>query len=260
MSNDRAPVLILCELADPKIEGLLSHSPFCLKVHHALGLAGLAYERRHGRAPSDFSSLNPTGQVPVLLADGTPIRDSTAICAWIDDRTGALTRGLDARAKAEAWLWEDYADTALNGFLVASRWADDRNWPIVRDAYFGAAPWPVRALIAPRLRARVIDALAARDVWRAGADECWARFERALDQLDARAPEGGFWVGARASIADVAIFGQLHGLRNKLTPWQSKAIAARPALSRYLDRVAEATRGAARPARANGVITAAAAA
>ena len=35
-------------------------------------------------------------------------------------------------------------NTFNGGFLVASRWLDDRNWPLVRAAYFGDAPAPVR--------------------------------------------------------------------------------------------------------------------
>lgn len=241
MSHDRAPSLVLCELADPGIEGLLSHSPFCLKAHHALRVAGLAYERRHGRAPRDFAKDNPAGQVPVLLVDGKPVCDSTRILAWIDETTGALSRGLDARQRAEAWLWEDYADTALNGFVVAARWADERNWPGVREAYFGAAPWPVRALIVPRMRSTVIGGLRMRDVWRTGPEACWERFERTLDHLDARAPKSGLWVGPSVSVADVSLLGQLHCLRNHLTAWQAQAIAARPALSAYLDRAVAAT-------------------
>jgi len=36
-------------------------------------------------------SLNPSGKVPVLVADGTPISDSTAIIQYLADRHGALT-------------------------------------------------------------------------------------------------------------------------------------------------------------------------
>jgi glutathione S-transferase len=242
--NTREPVpsLVLCELADAGHHGVESHSPFCLKAHRALRLAGLPYERRHGKQPGAFRAYNPTGQVPVLLVDGAPVFDSTRILERIDALTGALTRDLDPRARAEAWLWEDHADTALNGFLVAARWADDRNWPAVRDAYFGAAPWPVRALITPRLRKNVVGALVARDVWRAGAEACWERFGRTLDQLEARAPARGFWVGASASVADIAIFAQLHSLRTPLTRPQADALAARPGLSAYLDRVDAGTR------------------
>jgi glutathione S-transferase len=61
----------------------------------------------------------------VLLVDGEAIADSTRILRRIEAISGAFTRGLEERARAEAWLWEDFADTALNGFLVAARWAHD---------------------------------------------------------------------------------------------------------------------------------------
>jgi len=159
------PTLVLCELADTGIDGVESYSPFCLKVHRALRAAGLGYTRRFGDRPAAFREHNPTGQVPVLLVDGVAVADSTRILQRIETMTGgALTRGLSARDAAEAWLWEEMADTSLNGFLLCARWADERNWPLVREAYFGHAPWLVRQVVVPRLRARVLAAAVARDV------------------------------------------------------------------------------------------------
>ena len=37
------------------------------------------------------TSFNPAGKVPVLIADGTPITDSTAILTYLADRHGGLT-------------------------------------------------------------------------------------------------------------------------------------------------------------------------
>ena len=235
-----AKELVLCELADPGIPGVESFSPFCLKTHRALRAAGLPYTRRHGFGPQAFRKHNPTGQVPVLLIDGEPIADSTEILRRIVAlRPGALA------AEPEAWLWEELADTAVNNFVVAARWADEANWPVTRDAYFAKMPSLIRAVVPGRLRKRVVANLVARDVWRAGADRCWARFEALLDQLDARAPERGFWCGRTLSVADVALFGQLHSLRTPLTASQSAALARRTRLSAWLDRVHEETRCAA---------------
>ena len=100
----------------------------------------------------------------------------------------------------------------------------------------------MRAIVAPLLRRGIVKNLVARDVWRAGADACWARFERVLDQLDARTPERGFWVGDELSAADFGLFGQLQAFRTPLTPKQSASVARRTALSAYLDRVDAATR------------------
>jgi glutathione S-transferase len=237
------PTLTLCELDDPGLEGVESYSPFCLKVHRALGAAGLRYVRRHGTRPAAFKSLNPAGQVPVLLVGDEAVSDSTAIVARITALApGALDAERDPARAAEARLWEELADTSLNGLLVAARWADERNWPAVRAAYFSAMPAPLRAVLVPGLRRSVLRALHARDVTRHGAAALWQRFEQTLDQLDARAPARGYWLGASLSVADVALFGQLHSLRTPLTRWQAEALARRAGLAGYLDRVDAATR------------------
>jgi glutathione S-transferase len=230
------PNLVLCELEDAGLAGVESFSPFCLKAHRALKAAGLPYQRRHGARPDAFRRYHPTGQVPVLLIDGEPVADSTEILR----RIVALRPGAIA-AEPEAWLWEELADTALNGFLVAARWADDRNWPTTRAAYFAKMPSLIRAIVPGKIRKRVLGGLHARDIWRAGADRCWARFETLLDQLDARAPERGLWCGRPLSVADVALFAQLHSLRTPLTPPQAESLRRRKRLSTWLDRVHEVT-------------------
>ncbi len=226
--------LELCEITDASAHGLESFSPFCLKIHRALRAAGLPYTRRHGPMPSTHKALNATGQVPVLLVDGKPITDSTEILRWIVAHSAL-------HESAEGWLYEELADTALNGFLVAARWADEANWPRTEAAYFAAMPSFLRLFIPGRARARVLSSLHARDIWRAGPEACWARFDRLLDQLEVRAPEAGFWCGPQIGVADVALFGQLGGLRTALTPGQAAAVAARPRLTAWLDRVDTAT-------------------
>jgi glutathione S-transferase len=236
--------IVLCELDTTNDPSLESYSPFCLKVHRALKAAALPYERRHGSRPGAFKSVNPAAQVPVLLVGDESISDSTRILARIAEmRPGLFGANLDAATHAEAWLWEDFADTSLNGFLVASRWLDDRNWEGVRDAYFGKAPWFVRALIAPRIRSGVRKTLIARDVWRAGSEACWKRFTAILDQLEARAPSTGYWLGPSLTVADVSMFAQLRSLRTELTPWQKSEVERRTTLRDWIDRVDRATAG-----------------
>ncbi|HEU4407446.1 MAG TPA: glutathione S-transferase N-terminal domain-containing protein [Polyangiaceae bacterium] len=235
------PALVLCEFVDPGLPTHESYSPFCLKVHRALRAAGLPYERRHGQRPVAFKDLNPALQVPILLVGGEPVHDSTRILARIEE-LAPPARPLDARTRAEALLWEELADTSLSAFLVAARWADERNWPAVEAAYFGAMPPPVRADVVPGLRANVLDALYKRDVWRLGPEACWRRFDEVLDQLELRAPDEGYWLGPSLSAADFGLFAQLFSFCTALTPWQHEALRRRPRLARYVDRVDAATR------------------
>jgi glutathione S-transferase len=240
----RTPTVVLCEMDETPVPNLESFSPFCLKIHRALKLAGISYTSRRG-APRDFRSLNPAGQLPVLIVDGEPIADSTRIMRKIVELAPkeAALEPSDARMRGEAWLWEDWADRAMNGWLVAARWADNSNWTDVREAYFGKAPWFVRKIIVPRLRSHVIRTLVARDVIRGGMEAMREDFRAILDHLEARSPLKGFWLGTQdPTLCDVAIFAQVHSLRTKLTPGQAREVAMRPALTDWLDRVDESTR------------------
>jgi glutathione S-transferase len=241
-SHSALPDLVLCEFAETGLADVASFSPFCGKVIQALRAAGLPYTSRRAHDPGEFRALNPVGQLPILLVDGVPLTDSTRIVRKLVELRPSAFPGNGEAARGEAHLWEELADTHLNGFLVAARWADEANWPSVRQAYFGAAPWFVRALIAPRIRAKVVSGLRARDVWRAGPDACWESFAATLDALEARAPVDDFWLSSGFSTADLALAAQLDGLRTPLTPRQATLVAARPRLARWLDRVDAAVR------------------
>lgn len=245
-SSKPLPPLVLCELGDTGIPQAESYSPFCLKVHRALKYLGLPYERRHGR-PGAFKKYYPTGQVPVLLIGEEAVGDSTDIIRRVQQVSGRSFPALDAKLAAEAVLWEEFADSALVNFVVASRFADERNWPGFSQIILKPVPAPLRGFLGSRIRKQLISVLVARDVWRAGPEVCWRRFGEQLDALEARAPESGYWLGT-FSIADISLFCVLQSLRLDITPWQRGEVAKRARLSRYLDRVDEATRGTQAPA------------
>ncbi len=237
------PSLVLCEFHETGLPDHESLSPFCMKVHRALRVAGLPYTSRRIGNPSELRELNPAMQAPVLLVDDVPIADSTRILARIAELApGTIEVETDPVRRAEALLWEEMADVSLSGYLVAARWADDANWPRTRVAIFGPAPWFVRTLIAPKIRQKVVGSLVARDIWRKGPEACWATFGLLLDHLEARTPKRGFWMGEHLSVADLSIFSMVHSLRTPLTPWQAERVAERTNLSNYLDRVHAATR------------------
>ena len=231
---------VLCELPDAGRPGVESWSPFCMKAHRALRLAGVTYERRIG-FPRAFAKYNPAAQVPVLLVDDRPIADSTEILRHLIT-SGAELEPKDPRDAAEAWLYEELGDTALNGFLVASRWADPETWPAVSAAYFAEMPRPVRWIVPGRLRANVLQTLHARDVLRRGLAAAKERWERILDRLEARAPEQGYWMGDALTVADLGLFPQLFGATTGLTPEWGARVMARPRLWAWISRVQDATR------------------
>jgi glutathione S-transferase len=224
-------------------EGWESFSPFVLEVARALKLAKVPFEQRPVNMLK-LKELNPLGQLPVLSIDGEKVSDSTRILKRIESmKPGVFTAGLDARGVAEAWLWEEFGDACLYPYVLATRWADDRGWPVPRARFFGSIPAPIRGLVASRIRKGVTNNLVERDFLRGGLTACYERMGRVLDDLEARAPEAGFWLGANVTAADLGLFAHVHSLRLPLTPFQAQEVAKRAKLSRYLDRVDAATRG-----------------
>jgi glutathione S-transferase len=239
-----APKLILYDFpASTGIAGWESFSPFVLEVCRALRLAKLPFELKAVNMMK-IKEVNPLGQLPVLAIGDEKVADSTRILQRIETMVpGSMTAGLDARGVAEAWLWEEFADTSLYPYVLATRWVDDRGWPVPRKHFFGAIPAPLGAIVAQVVRRGIVKKVIARDFSRAGLDACYERMRRVLDALEVRAPDGGFWLGPRLGVADLGLFAHLHSLRLPLTPWQAEEVAKRPRLTRYLDRVDAATQG-----------------
>ena len=241
-----APALILYDFdAIPEDPGWSSYSSFVMLVERALRLAGLAYTHERVAFP-EIRKLNPLGQLPVLRIGDELVSDSTRILHRLDALApGKLTGGLEGAALAEAWLWEEFGDTALYPLALATRWADDRGWEVVRAAFFGSLKPPLRLVVASLARRGVLQSLKGRDHLRGGLKQLEERLVRILDHLELRAPSAGFWLGPRISVADLALFAHLHALRLPQTRFRAEQVAARPRLSTYLDRVDAGTRAGA---------------
>jgi glutathione S-transferase len=241
---DTVPELVLHDFpANSPHAGWETFSPFVMQVHRALALAGLPF-RRVQVDMMKLGKLNPRGQLPVLTIGTENVADSTRILHRIEALApGSMTGGLDSRGVAEVWLWEEFADTALYPYVLATRWADDAGWPIPKKHFFGGLPPVVRTVVANAVRKKTLRSLVGRDFLRGSLDSLYERMQGVLDSLDARAPMEGFWLGPRATAADVGLFAHLHSLRMPGAPGE-ESVVKRPRLTAWLDRVDGVTRRA----------------
>jgi glutathione S-transferase len=107
------------------------------KVRLLLTLLGLPFTEQRvdlfaGEAshPS-YLALNPLGQVPVLVSDGTSLRDSQAILFFLAERHGAGTwLSSDGSARAETIAWLSLAANELANGPAALRLAARFNIPV----------------------------------------------------------------------------------------------------------------------------------
>jgi glutathione S-transferase len=71
----------------------------------------------------EFIALNSSGQVPVLVHDGTAISESTVINEYLDDVFPALPlRPADPVARAEMRIWSKFVDEVLMPSVSAIGW------------------------------------------------------------------------------------------------------------------------------------------
>jgi glutathione S-transferase len=183
----------------------MSDSGNCYKVRLALEHLALEYRwveidpaRGDTRSPQ-FLAMNPNGKVPTLqLEDGTFLPESNAILHYLAEGTRLLPSGRLERARILQWMFfEQYSHEP---YIAVAR-------AILR---FELPDSPRRAEL-PRLRER-------------GA--------RALSVMEQHLQTERFFVDARYSIADMALFAYTHCAADAgfdLGPY--------PAVSAWLERV-----------------------
>ncbi len=92
-----------------------------------LSFCGLAYQRREidilaGAArTTEFLTLNPRGEVPVLAADGMTLFDSQAILGWLARRHRPEWLPLDPDAFARTLVWLSVAGADMTAGIRAAR-------------------------------------------------------------------------------------------------------------------------------------------
>lgn len=75
--------------------------------------------KRESRTPS-FLAMNPFGQIPVLqLDDGTFLRESTAICAYLAEGTPLFPQDKLTRARILEWM--GFEQTHIDGVISRAR-------------------------------------------------------------------------------------------------------------------------------------------
>jgi glutathione S-transferase len=183
----------------------MADSGNCYKVRLALEQLGAAYRwveidpaAGDTRTP-DFLAMNPNGKVPTLqLEDGTFLAESNAILHYLAEGTRLLPAERLARAQVLQWMFfEQYSHEP---YVAVAR-------AILR---YQPADSPRRAEL-PRLHERGAQALAV---------------------MDGHLQREPFFVGARYSIADIALYAYTHCAGDG-----GFDLSAYPAVGAWLQRV-----------------------
>ena len=183
----------------PPAFGLPNASPFCLKLELYLRMVALPYRNRY------TLELNkaPKGKLPWIDDDGTAVADSGLIIEYLKKKFGdPLDSGLDqvqrARALAIARLIEEH----LYWAVLYDRWITPQGWKITRPAFFGALPWPLRAIVPPVARRGMRTELQGHGMGRHSPEQIHALGVADVDALAALLGDQDYFLGTQAASID----------------------------------------------------------
>jgi glutathione S-transferase len=188
-----------------------------LRVLWMMEELGLPYE--HVAAPpqsDDVIAVNPSGKVPVLIEDGTPITDSTAILQYLADKHGGLTHPAGTLPRAR--------QDSLTQFLLDE--FDAALWMAARHSF----------VLPEELRQSAVK------------DSLKWEFERSQQTLVRRMADGPFLMGQEMTVPDIILVHCGIWARAAKFPITQERLAdylervqARPALERAMAQSAAAS-------------------
>ncbi|MBW2271869.1 MAG: glutathione S-transferase family protein [Deltaproteobacteria bacterium] len=215
-------------------------SPYVEKVARAIELKGQPFEVVSPRSPLELKRLNPqTSKMPVVDFDAERFYDSTFILRELETRypqPPLLDSGSNCAAAQR--LLEDWCDESLYWHVMALRACERNAAATVQQVAGVLAPWarPVAKAVIPRQLAAMTRAQGfGRLPYEILVEEMGLR----LDDLVHLLAERDFFYSDRPSIADLAVYAQLHTARSGPTPECESLISHRPALLAHCERVEE---------------------
>jgi glutathione S-transferase len=249
LARPRADALVLA--AVPEIDliqfpgggRLESASPYCVKVQRLLRFKRLPFSVTNVNLPPK-SRVNPARKLPVLVYDGEAIPDSSRIAREIEQRHPEPSLVPERpEERALAWLLEDWADESLYWMLLYLRWMVPENAVRMKRLFATSMGIPL-GWFGPAIVQRTIRrSLVAQGMGRLSPEAFFDEFTQALGSLDRRVAATEFLAGARPSLADVAVFAMLQGVREGPLDFGPGLFDGHAHLLRWYQRVDGLTRG-----------------
>lgn len=218
----------------PGAWGLLSVSPFCLKLDAFLRMTGIEHEAVTATTPFG----GPKGKAPWIEHEGRKIGDSTLIILYLKQRFGVdPNQGLSDEQQGMALAIQRMIEENLYWAMVNDRWNTPENWPLLKSTVLGGIPALPREIMAPFARRGVLRQLAGHGMGKHSAAEIAAIGARDIDALAAILGGKPWFFGDQPTETDAVAYGQLANIYSVgfASPMQA-AIGRHANLVSFLER------------------------
>ena len=214
--------------------GLVTVSPFCLKLDAFFRMTGIEHESITAATPFG----GPKKKAPWIEYQGRKLADSTLIIDFLKGEFGVDPDAhLDARQLSTGVAIQRLVEENLYWCMVYDRWCREANWPILKGSVLGDIPMPARALLAPYARRSVRKQLAGQGMGLHSPEEIDAIAAKDIAALAGILGEQPFFFGEKPSMIDATVYSLLANI--VFVPFASPmkdAIGSHPNLAAWLER------------------------
>jgi len=188
--------------------GVMDPSPFVVKVDAFLKMSQLPYEVI---ASANNLKIAPKGKLPFISDhngdEETTIADSQAIIEYLTEKYHvSLDEHLSPEQQAQSYLFTKSLDENLYWCLVYSRWILDDTWPLVKEAFFGGLPWPVKVIVPSLIQKKVRENLFGQGIGRHTKEEILAISDKSFAALSTLLADKDYFFGDKPSSFDATVY------------------------------------------------------
>lgn len=186
--------------------GLVSVSPFCLKLDSYLRLANIEHDSITAATPFG----GPKKKAPWIEYKGSKLGDSSLIIDFLTQEFGKDPDAhLTAEQRAAGVAIQRLVEEHLYWAMVYDRWVRENNWSILKATVLGSLPGPLKAILPPLARRGVKKQLEAQGMGLHSPGEIGAIAARDIGALAALLAASDWFHGDQISMTDATVYSLL---------------------------------------------------
>ncbi len=215
--------------------GMRDASPFVLKLETYMRLAGVEYKTTETMDPTKA----PKKKLPYIRDGDKTIADSSFCITYLKEKYGdPLGKNLSAEQHAIGHAVKTMLEERTYWVMVNHRWMDADNQIIIRDAWFGMIPAPIRGFIFGKIVKDMKKGMFAHGIGRHTDEEIFALGLSDLKAFEDVLGDKPYLLGDSPSEYDATGYGFLANFMAKPFPSaMSEYIENSKTLSGYIARV-----------------------
>ena len=184
--------------------GLEDPSPFVLKVITYCKVAGIPYQ---SKANAANLSKAPKGKLPFIEDQGQIIADSFFIIQHFQHKAGTNPdQHLSDEQKAVTQLAIKSIEESLYWCIVYYRWLDADSWPVIKQAFFGGMPQPLRFIVPVIAKRKVKANLIHQGIGRHSDQEVLIIAQEILNNLSILLGDKNYFFNNQVSLLDIVAY------------------------------------------------------